>query len=69
MWHGIEGEVRVNAGDDAYGTTSSGKPRGNKSLYYKTYWRTHQMSDHLPLWAALKVDFGRDYLERLSGSG
>ena len=54
---------------DAYGTTSSGKPRGNKSLYYKTYWRTHQMSDHLPLWAALKVDFGRDYLSRLSGSG
>ena len=47
---------------EAYHTTSRGEPRGNKSLYYRTYWRTHQMSDHLPLWAAIKVDFGREYL-------
>lgn len=39
----------------------------SKSSYYKTYWRTHQMSDHLPLWAALKIDFGREYLEAVSG--
>lgn len=29
--------------------------------YLKTY-RTHQMSDHLPLWVELKVDFSSQYL-------
>jgi len=38
--------------------------RGQKS-YYKTYWRTHQMSDHLPMWVELKIDFSGRYLERL----
>lgn len=27
-------------------------------------WRTFKMSDHLPLWVELYVDFGNDYLER-----
>ncbi len=27
-------------------------------------WRTYQMSDHLPIWVELKVDFGIDYLKR-----
>ncbi len=38
-------------------------PAKQKS-YFRTYWRTHQMSDHLPLWVELKVDFGREYLTR-----
>ena len=33
-----------------------------QQTYYRTYWRTHQMSDHLPMWVELKVDFGREYL-------
>jgi len=49
----------------AYLKTSSGKKRENKSLYYKTYWRTHQMSDHLPMWIQLRTDFSREYLEEL----
>jgi len=32
-----------------------------KTRYYKD-WRTHQMSDHLPMWLELKVDFGEEYL-------
>jgi endonuclease/exonuclease/phosphatase family metal-dependent hydrolase len=27
-------------------------------------WRTYQMSDHLPIWVELMVDFGSDYLTR-----
>lgn len=32
----------------------------------KTYkdWRTYKMSDHLPIWVELEVDFGNQYLER-----
>lgn len=32
----------------------------------KTYreWRTYKMSDHLPIWVELEVDFGADYLKR-----
>ena len=33
--------------------------------YYKTTWRTFEMSDHLPLWIELKVDFSDQYLERI----
>jgi len=32
--------------------------------YYKT-WRTYQMSDHLPLWVELEVDFSEQYLKSL----
>ena len=49
---------------ESYHTTSDGKPRQNKTLYYKTYWRTHQMSDHLPKWVELKIDFSDKYLEK-----
>ena len=34
--------------------------------YYNTTYRTFQMSDHLPLWVQLKVDFSAQYLEDLS---
>ncbi len=47
----------------AYTTTGNGKPRANKSTYFRTYWRTHQMSDHLPMWVEIKTDFSREYLE------
>jgi endonuclease/exonuclease/phosphatase family metal-dependent hydrolase len=33
--------------------------------YYADKWRTFQMSDHLPMWVQLKVDFTEDYLESL----
>jgi endonuclease/exonuclease/phosphatase family metal-dependent hydrolase len=51
---------------DSYKTTSSGKPRKSPSRYYKTYWRTHQMSDHLPMWVELKINYTESYLKRLS---
>ncbi|MCD4674011.1 MAG: endonuclease/exonuclease/phosphatase family protein [Anaerolineaceae bacterium] len=48
----------------AYHFTSSNQPRQNKSAYYLNYWRTHQMSDHLPMWVELKIDYSDDYLKR-----
>ena len=47
-----------------YETTTEGKPRTEKSKanYYQTYWRTHQMSDHLPMWVELKIDYSDEYL-------
>jgi len=30
-----------------------------------TTWRTYQMSDHLPMWIELRIDFSDDYLERI----
>lgn len=49
---------------DRYYTTSSGTPRAEnrRPTYYRSYWRTHQMSDHLPMWVELKIDFSREYL-------
>lgn len=29
-------------------------------------WRTYQMSDHLPMWIELRVDFSREYLEGIA---
>jgi endonuclease/exonuclease/phosphatase family metal-dependent hydrolase len=42
------------------------KKTGDELLsYYKTHWRTRQISDHLPLWVELKIDFSNQYLEKL----
>lgn len=49
---------------ERYHTTSAGKPRKNKTAYYLTYWRTHQMSDHLPMWVKLRIDYSDEYLKR-----
>ena len=52
---------------DAYLKTSKGKVRGAKakSSYYRTYWRTHQMSDHLPMWVQLRTNFAEEYLQKI----
>ena len=52
---------------EAYEVTSRGKRRDakSKSRYYKTYWRTHQLSDHLPMWVELKINYTDPYLKRL----
>lgn len=36
---------------------------GKSSLKYKQ-WRTFKMSDHLPKWVEVKIDFGVDYLAK-----
>lgn len=33
--------------------------------YYLSKWRTFEMSDHLPLWVELKIDFSDEYLEKM----
>ncbi len=42
-----------------------GKSGPDIEKYYRTSWRTFQMSDHLPLWVELKIDFSNQYLEAL----
>jgi endonuclease/exonuclease/phosphatase family metal-dependent hydrolase len=54
----------VDAMGEAYTTTSRGEPRQTPSRYYQTYWRTQQMSDHLPMWVELKIDYSDAYLTR-----
>ena len=41
------------------------KPGSNE--FYSSYasWRTYQMSDHLPMWVELQVDFAREYLDEV----
>lgn len=47
-----------------YEITIEGTPRSERSKknYYQTYWRTHQMSDHLPMWVELQIDYSDQYL-------
>jgi exonuclease III len=35
-------------------------------MNYYCDWRTFQMSDHLPLWVELKIDYSNEYLNHLS---
>ena len=51
----------------SYHENSRGKIRDDrgKTNYYKTYWRTHQMSDHLPMWVEFKIDFSLPYLRKI----
>ncbi|HYP26313.1 MAG TPA: endonuclease/exonuclease/phosphatase family protein [Blastocatellia bacterium] len=49
----------------AYLQAKDGSERDEKgrTRYYND-WRTFQMSDHLPMWIELKINFGREYLNR-----
>ncbi len=42
-----------------------GETDNEKKKYFTDNWRTWQMSDHLPLWVELKVDFTDKYLKIL----
>jgi len=46
-----------------------GKTDSQIATYYSSNWRTFQMSDHLPLWIELKIDFSNQYLERMLKEG
>ncbi|MDX2505469.1 MAG: endonuclease/exonuclease/phosphatase family protein [Gammaproteobacteria bacterium] len=52
---------------DAYTRTRKNKLRDEKGQrrYYRTYWRTHQMSDHLPMWMEFRTDFSEEYLKEI----
>jgi len=56
---------------ERYRRKDDGSERTNqgRTTYYKTYWRTYQMSDHLPMWIRLKTDFGEEYLKHKAGAG
>jgi endonuclease/exonuclease/phosphatase family metal-dependent hydrolase len=45
---------------------TKGKSEEEIEKYYLTTWRTFQMSDHLPLWTQLKIDFSDEYLDTLN---
>ncbi len=65
-----EEETYVPEMGDAYVTTRKGQPRdeAGRRRYYRA-WRTFRMSDHLPMWIELKIDFGVEYLERKADGG
>ncbi len=43
-----------------------GQTEDQSLSYYAKTWRTFQISDHLPLWVELKIDFSNPYLEKLT---
>ena len=43
----------------------TGKTEQQIEKYYLTNWRTFEISDHLPLWIELKIDFSTQYLEKI----
>lgn len=43
--------------------TGEERDERGRSRYYKTYWRTHQLSDHLPMWIEIPIDRSKRYLE------
>ena len=41
------------------------KPGSSKFYSRYSSWRTHQMSDHLPMWVELHIDFAKEYLDEV----
>lgn len=44
-----------------------GADDAKRKTYFAKKWRTWQMSDHLPLWVELNIDFTDKYLKKLGG--
>lgn len=56
---------------EAYMPLMAEKYQNDKELakdYFKNHYRTRQMSDHLPLWVELRVDFSARYLNNLKSN-
>jgi exonuclease III len=51
--------VRNNSGTRSKYETE--QKTGSFNFAYLSIWRTFQMSDHLPLWVELKIDFSNQY--------
>ena len=45
-----------------YDKDGSARSQMGKTRYYRE-WRTHQMSDHFPMWVELKIDYSDEYLQ------
>ncbi len=58
-------EDEADYADQMPATYHNKEEADKKTRYYKTYWRTHQMSDHLPMWTELKINFSESYLRDL----
>jgi len=46
----------------AYIKNDKGQPRKDKAEYYRNFWRTFKMSDHLPMWVEIKIDHTDSFL-------
>lgn len=44
-----------------------GSTSAEQKKYFTKSWRTWQMSDHLPLWTELNIDFTEKYLKKIGG--
>ena len=47
--------------------TAGGDVPGDPLRYYRNTFRRRELSDHLPLWAELPIEFANDYLEQVAG--
>ncbi|MEM1374302.1 MAG: endonuclease/exonuclease/phosphatase family protein [Pseudomonadota bacterium] len=56
----LETKAALKAGE------AIGSPYTNWAREYSS-WRTHEMSDHLPIWIELEVDYSDEYLEGIAG--
>ncbi|TDH27806.1 endonuclease/exonuclease/phosphatase [Segetibacter sp. 3557_3] len=46
----------------SYQTNDKGEERKDKSNYYRIFWRTFKMSDHLPMWVEIEIDHTDKFL-------
>ena len=60
----VYGEKDVESYKEYFIDKVEGKNDDEIKKYYMKSWRTFQMSDHLPLWVELKVDFSDQYLKK-----
>ena len=57
----VKNKKKWDFDDDGNPQTEAGKKK-----YFTKKWRTFQMSDHLPLWVELKIDFSDEYLKKIN---
>lgn len=60
-------KYRSYMNEDQIDWDEDGSDEAKKKLkkYFTNTWRTFQISDHLPMWVELDVDFSDDYLKKI----
>ena len=63
VYRDTDEKVYVADMGDGYRTSRAGNQRSERQRHrYYRDWRTHQLSDHLPMWLEVRTDYTEDYL-------
>lgn len=65
-YHLVRNDAQRDGQKWSHSSNGTALTDAGRKRHFVNDWGTWQMSDHLPLWVALKIDFSEQYLQGIS---